>query len=82
MPEGIRTDKRESGTGQDTHKVCVPVPLPSPLRLAGHGGTLSRPVPLSRFGRPKEEPHLLDRPSRPPRFYSHLVFFRPHQETP
>jgi hypothetical protein len=82
MAKGGRTNGRESGTGQDRHKVCVPVPLPSPLRPAGHGGTLSRPVPLSRIGRPKEEPHLLDRPSRPPRFYSRLVFSRRHQEAP
>jgi hypothetical protein len=33
--KGVRRDERESGTGQDT---------PPP----GHGGTLSRPVPLSR----------------------------------
>ena len=82
MAKGSGTNGRESGTGQDTHKVCVPVPPRFPLRPAGHGGTLSRPVPLSRPGPLKEEPHLLDRPSRPPRFYSRLVFLSQHQEAP
>ena len=50
MAKGSGPNARESGTGQDTHKVCVPVP-PRPLRPAGHCGTLSRPVPLSRVGR-------------------------------
>ena len=52
MASATRTDGRESGTGQDTPKVCVHVPPRFPLRLAGHGGTLSRPVPLSRMGHP------------------------------
>ncbi len=48
MPNTTGTDGRESGTGQDTPKVCVHVPPRRPLRHAGHGGTLSCPVPLSR----------------------------------
>jgi hypothetical protein len=42
-------DGRESGTGQDTPKVCVRVPPRFPLRPTGHARTLSRPVPLSRI---------------------------------
>jgi hypothetical protein len=49
MASSTRTDGRESGTGQDTPKVCVlSCPAP-PLRPTGHGGTLSRPVPVSRI---------------------------------
>ena len=64
MAKGSGPNARESGTGQDTHKVCVPVPLPSPLRPAGHGGTLSRPVPSSRIGWLRAQPQSLLRPSR------------------
>jgi len=77
MAKASGTNGRESGTGQDTHKVCVPVPPRFPLRPAGHGGTLSRPVPLSRLGL-KEEPHLLDRRSRPPRLYPRSLFLNRH----
>jgi hypothetical protein len=48
MANAAWTDGRESGTGQDTPKVCVHVPPRRPLRNPGHCGTLSRPVPLSR----------------------------------
>jgi hypothetical protein len=77
MAKTSGTEGRESGTGQDTHKVCVPVPPRTPPRTDGHGGTLSRPVPLSRIGRLSGEPHLLDRPSR---LYSRLAFVNQHQE--
>ena len=50
MAKGTWADKRESGTGQDTPKVCVPVPPRFPIRPAGHSGTLSRHVPLSHIG--------------------------------
>jgi hypothetical protein len=50
MANATGTDGRESGTGQDTPKVCVHVPPRCPLRRAGDGGTLSCPVPLSRIG--------------------------------
>jgi hypothetical protein len=50
MASTTGTDGRESGTGQDTPKVCVHVPPRPQLRPVGHWGTLSRPVPLS--GRP------------------------------
>jgi hypothetical protein len=49
MASSTGTDGRESGTGQDTPTVCVHVPPRLPLRPAGQGGTLSRPVPLSRI---------------------------------
>jgi hypothetical protein len=53
MASPTGTEGRESGTGQDTPKVCVHVPPRFPLRPTGHDGTLSRPVPLSRIlGRP------------------------------
>jgi hypothetical protein len=48
MANATWTDGRESGTGQDTPKVCVLSRPASTLRRAGHAGTLSRPVPLSR----------------------------------
>jgi hypothetical protein len=64
MAKNSRANGRESGTGQDTHKVCVPVPLPSPLRPAGHRGTLSRPVPLSRTWWLEGQPQRLLRPPR------------------
>ncbi len=52
----IETAARETavslGIGQDTPQVCLRVPPRRPLCPAGHGGTLSRPVPLSRVGRP------------------------------
>jgi hypothetical protein len=47
MANATWTDGRESGTGQDTPKVCVLSRPASTLRRAGHAGTLSRPVPLS-----------------------------------
>lgn len=50
MVNDAGTDGRESGTGQDTPKVCVHVPPCFLLRPAGHAGTLSRRVPLSRIG--------------------------------
>jgi hypothetical protein len=50
MSKTTGTNGRESGTGQDTPKVCVHVPPRIPLRPTGQGGTLSRPVPLSRIG--------------------------------
>jgi hypothetical protein len=50
MASATGTDRRQSGTGQDTPKVCVHVPPRTPLRPSGHGGTLSRPAPLSRSG--------------------------------
>ena len=50
MDNGGADNGRESGTGQDTPKVCVHVPPRFPLRLAGHRVTMSRPVPLSRIG--------------------------------
>jgi hypothetical protein len=49
MASATGTDGRESGTGQDTPTVCVHVPPRFPLRPAGHCGTLSRPVPVSRI---------------------------------
>jgi hypothetical protein len=49
MDNGGTNYGRESGTGQDTPKVCVHVPPRFPLRLAGHSVTMSRPVPLSRI---------------------------------
>jgi hypothetical protein len=49
MAKARATDGRESGTGQDTPTVCVHVPSRFRLRLAGHSGTMSRPVPLSRI---------------------------------
>jgi hypothetical protein len=79
MAKGRRTNGRESGTGQDTHKVCVPVPLPFPLRPAGQGGTLSRPVPLSRTWWLEGQPPPLARPSLAAPLYSSLVL---HQEAP
>ena len=50
MSKNTTDNGRESGTGQDTPTVCVHVPPRFPLRLAGHSGTMSRPVPLSRIG--------------------------------
>jgi hypothetical protein len=49
MDNGGTNYGRESGTGQDTPKVCVHVSPRFPLRLAGHSVTMSRPVPLSRI---------------------------------
>jgi hypothetical protein len=52
MANAAGPDGRESGTGQDTPTVCVHVPPRFSLRRAGHGGTLSRPVRMSRIGYP------------------------------
>jgi hypothetical protein len=49
MVDPTGTERRESGTGQDTPKVCVLSRPAYPLRPAGLGGTLSHPVPLSRI---------------------------------
>jgi hypothetical protein len=52
MAKATGADGRQSGTGQDTPLGCVHVPPRFPLRRAGHGVTLSRPVPLSRIACP------------------------------
>jgi hypothetical protein len=56
MASSLRTDERESGTGQDTAKGCVHVPPRYLLRLAGHSGTMSRHVPLCPAPPPRGGP--------------------------
>ena len=48
MANATWTDGREAGR-DGTNLRCLSRPVPSPLRPAGHGGTLSRPVPVSRI---------------------------------
>jgi hypothetical protein len=82
MAKADRTNGQESGTGQDTPKVCVRVPLGFLLHQAGHGGTLSRPVPLSRRRSLKGQPHPLDRPSLMAPPCSCLGTWRRHERPP
>jgi hypothetical protein len=50
MCSTTRTNGSESGTGQDTPLGVCPCPAPRSATPAGHGVTLSRPVPPSRSG--------------------------------
>jgi hypothetical protein len=80
MANITRTRGREGGTGQDTPLGVCPCPAPLPATPAGHGVTLSRPVPLSRIGALNWHPRLLaGTPMVPPSLLAFDVS-NPHQE--